>query len=204
MLGMIDDRQVAEVLAPGQHRRDDAARGEAELRDRRNLARRAAMDNLLQHGLDRGRLLHLRWGAMVGQRLLPVPVGHAAHDMAGQQVETCVLQRDRAFHQLAERLDDRIKPLRVEGQVGELAVDLNRPPELDVLPVDDALQDGVHDLKVGDVLGDPDQGEAQLVGLVDHGRRDPREVPLRFDHQARRPGGRQGWAPARAGLPDRP
>ena len=111
---------------------------------------------------------------MMGERLLPVAVGQARNDMAGQQPEVCILQRDRALDQLAQGPDDRIKPLAAERQVGELPVDLDRAPQIGVLGVDDPLEDRGHDLEVGHVLGDPNQGDAELVGLAEHAARDLR------------------------------
>src|SRR5439155_277727 len=69
---------------------------------------------------------------------------------------------------------------------GELAVDLDGAPQLGVLGVDDPLQDRVHDLQVGDIRGDADQRDVELVRLPDHVRRDLRQVAFRLDHEPRR------------------
>ena len=68
--------------------------------------------------------------------------------------------------------------------MSELAVDLDRAPELDVLGVDDPLQNRGHDLQVGHFLRDPDQWDPVLVSLADHLGRDLGQVPLGFDDQA--------------------
>jgi len=45
--------------------------------------------------------------------------------MAGQEVKARVFQGHGALNQLAQGPDDRVQPLRVQGEVGELPVDLN-------------------------------------------------------------------------------
>ena len=70
-------------------------------------------------------------------------------------------------------------------------MDLDGTPQLRVLRVDDPLQDRVHDLEVGDVGRDPDQWDAELVGLAEHVGRDLGQVALGLDHQAGRLDGGQ-------------
>ena len=143
----------------------------------------AAADHVLEHALDGRGLADLEGRAVVGERLLPVLVGHARDHVARQQTKTDVLQRDRALDQLAKRLDDRVEALAVQGEVGELPVDLDGAPQLRVLSVDDPLQDRVHDLQVGDIRRDADQGDFELVRLPDHVVWDLRQVAFRLDHQ---------------------
>ena len=128
---------------------------------------------------------------MVGERLLPMFIGDPGNNMAGQQPEAGVLERDRALDQLTERLHDGIEALAIEGQVGELAVDLDRMPELRVLGVDDPFEDGRHDLEVGDILRDPDQGDAELVRLPKHVLRNLGQIALGLDDQTGRSDRRQ-------------
>src|SRR5438067_10858931 len=183
MLGVIDDRQVAQVLAAGQNGSDDARRGQPQLGKGRDFVGHAAADHDLEHALDGRGLADLERGAVVSERLLPVLVGHTRGHVARQQAKAHVLQRDRALDQLTQRLDDRVEALAVQGEVGELPVDLDGAPELRVLGVDDPLQDWVHDLQVGDIRRDTDQGDFELVRLPDHVVWDLRQVAFRLDHQ---------------------
>ena len=173
-LRVIDDREVAEAFASGEHRGDDAAGRQPEFGKGRHLVRHPAHHHLAQHGLDGGRLLDLRWSAVLGEGLLPVFVRDAGDHVGRQQVEVDVFQRDRALDQLTQRLDDRLEALAVEGQVGELAVDLDGAPKLGILGVDDPFEDRVHDLEVRHIGRDTDERDAKLVGLADHVLRDLR------------------------------
>ena len=119
------------------------------------------------------------------QRLLPVAVGDAGDVVAGQKLEIrVILEGDRALHHIPQGAHDRLQALPVQRQLGELPVDVDRAAELDVLLVDDPLQDGAHDLQVGDVLGDGDQRDPVFLGLDHHLVRDLAQVALRLQHQA--------------------
>ncbi len=150
--------------------------------ERRHLDRTALGLDLAQRALDLGIEQDALRCALAGDRLLAVRVGASAG--VRQEVEACVLDHDRAVEQVGKSAANLIDALAVEDELGEAAVDIDRPLQPPVLGVDDPLEQRrhqVHELNVG---RDREQRHLQAVGFGDHLRRKLPQVGQRTHDEA--------------------
>ena len=179
---VIEDRDVAQHLVGGEDRGDESLAGHADVGERRHFDGPAARLDLAQHALDLGVEQDPLWGALALDRLLAVGVAGAAG--VGEQVEAGILDGDRALEQLGQGGTDLLDALAVQDELGEAAVDLQRPLQAPVLGVDDPLEQRRHEVDHLDVLRHCEQRHVQPVGLAQHLWGQLAHVGIRPDHKA--------------------
>src|SRR4051794_19538523 len=104
------------------------------MRERGHLDRTASGLDVAQHALNLWIEQHAMRCPLAKDRLFAVRVRAPAG--VGEQMEARVLDDDGALEEVGQRAADLVDALAVEDELGEPAVDLDRPLEAPVLCVD--------------------------------------------------------------------